>query len=56
MILGIQIRGRLAGAVEVDPARRSIVQIEAANNGPLPKATKQTVAAMLHARGAITQA
>lgn len=55
MILGIQIRGRLAGAVEVDPARRSIVQIEAANNRPLPKATKRTVTAMLYARGAITR-
>ena len=56
LVLGIRIRGRLAGAVEIDPARRSIVQMEAANNRPLPHTTRQTVAAMLLAGGAIARA
>ncbi len=56
LVLGIQIRGRLAGAVEVDPARRSIIQLEAANNRPMPRTTRQAVTAMLLARGAIARA
>ncbi len=56
LVLGIKIQGRLAGAVEVDPARRSIVQVEAADNRPLPRTTRQTITAMLLARGAIARA
>ena len=56
LVLGIFVRGHLDGAVEVDPAKRRIVQISSVKSRPLPKATRQTVTAMLMTRGAVAPA
>lgn len=56
LVLGIFVRGNLSGAVEVDPAKRRIVQISSIKSRPLPRATRETVTAMLLARGAVTRA
>jgi hypothetical protein len=56
LVLGIFIRGRLGGAVEVDPAKRRIVQISATRSRSLPKAIREMVTAMLISRGAVARA
>jgi hypothetical protein len=56
LVLGVVVKGQLQGAVEVDPVRRRIVQATATKNRPLARVTRNTVAAMLLARGTIARA
>lgn len=56
LVLGIFIRGRLGGAVEVDPAKRRIVQISATRSRSLPTTIREVVTAMLISCGAVARA
>ncbi len=54
LVLGIRIEGCLAGAVEVDPGRRRIVQLLGPRNRPLPLSVEVLVIDLLAEAGAIS--